>query len=407
MMSRGREAIEVALESGFWKRSNARFLRSQVAPRAPSVQRDDAKRIDAAAHWLARAQDANLDGGVSYAFRLRHGWGLSYPETTGYIIPTWLALADSTGDPDYRARAERGVDFLSGLQLPEGAFPAGTLAAKERLPSIFNTGQIINGLTAWYVASADEHVRQEACAAADWLVSAQDDDGAWRRHGYLAYPVTYTAHVSCWLAELGSVLDEPRYGDAASRHTDWVLCQQDPETGWFNRSGFAAAEHEKRIAITHTIAYTIWGLLHGGIVLGRDDAVAAARRAAVSVAALACAQGRLPGMLDAAWRPRSSWECLTGNAQMALVWMRLADLEPDDRMERAARVCLDRVCTAQYLRDSNPGIRGGIPGSRPARGGYFPFEFPNWGSKFFVDALLARARRRAPTETGDPIPRGA
>ena len=386
-------AVEMALTSGFWRPSNARFLASQLARRQRQTRVVDAKRIDAAAGWLARAQDANRDGGVSYAFRLRQGWGLSYPETTGYAVPTLLALADHTGNPASRARAERGVGFLLGLQLPGGAFPAGTLAARERVPSVFNTGQIINGLTAWYVATGVEGVRQAACAAADWLLSVQDDDGAWRKHGYLAYPVTYTAHVSCWLAELGSVLGESRYRDAAARHEDWVLAQQDPATGWFNRSGFQAKEHEQRIAITHTIAYTIWGLLHGGLILGRSESVAAARRAAARVAAVACTEGRLPGMLDSAWQPRSSWECLTGNAQMALVWMRLADMEPDDQMERAAHACLARICDVQSLDDPNPGIRGAVPGSRPVWGGYFPFEFPNWGAKFFVDALLARGRR--------------
>ncbi len=59
---------------------------------------------------------------------------------------------------------------------------------------------------------------------------------------------------------------------------------------------------------------------------------------------------------------------------------------PTTGWNKAARTCLDRVCAVQSLGDSNPGIRGAIPGSRPVRGGYFPFEFPNWGAKFFVDA---------------------
>jgi hypothetical protein len=47
--------------------------------------------------WLCRAQDAGGDGGVSRSYALRHmrahgrrGWLASYPETTGYIIPTFL-----------------------------------------------------------------------------------------------------------------------------------------------------------------------------------------------------------------------------------------------------------------------------------------------------------------------------
>ena len=40
--------------------------------------------------WIARAQDHSLsaDGGVARHYCLVTGWGTSYPETTGYIVPT-------------------------------------------------------------------------------------------------------------------------------------------------------------------------------------------------------------------------------------------------------------------------------------------------------------------------------
>ena len=44
-----------------------------------------------AVEWLARGQDSTPDDGVSRIFSLANGWNSSYPETTGYIIPTFLA----------------------------------------------------------------------------------------------------------------------------------------------------------------------------------------------------------------------------------------------------------------------------------------------------------------------------
>ncbi len=73
---------------------------------------------------------------------------------------------------------------------------------------------------------------------------------------------------------------------AAGRHLDWVLAQQDARTGWFDLAGFSASDHAARVAVTHTIAYTIAGVLHLGIELERPDAVAAAQRAAAAVAGL-------------------------------------------------------------------------------------------------------------------------
>jgi hypothetical protein len=51
--------------------------------------------IDEGMAWLGRAQDysASDDGGVASDFSLLTGWGTSYPEITGYTIPTMLAYA--------------------------------------------------------------------------------------------------------------------------------------------------------------------------------------------------------------------------------------------------------------------------------------------------------------------------
>src|SRR5262245_34594310 len=48
-------------------------------------------------NWLARAQDnsATNDGGVARHYSLVSGWGPSYPESTGYIIPTLIAAGQS------------------------------------------------------------------------------------------------------------------------------------------------------------------------------------------------------------------------------------------------------------------------------------------------------------------------
>ncbi len=294
-----RGTVRAALDTGFWRPASARaILATRPGRRHPGGGPDQGVRLAASAEWLRRAQDATGDGGVSWSYHLRRGWSPSYPETTGYIIPTMLALASTTGEDDFRARAGRAVQFLAAVQLANGAFPAGTIAESPRRPSVFNTGQIINGLTAWYQATNDESVLKLARAAADWLVGVQDEDGAWRRFGYLGYPVTYTAHASCWLAELGQVADEPVYREAAGRHIEWVLSQRDPQTGWFERSGFSEADHLAHRAVTHTYAYTVWGVMHAGLILGRDDFVAAARRSADALADLTLAGGWLPAIID-------------------------------------------------------------------------------------------------------------
>src|SRR2546426_506314 len=98
---------------------------------------------------------------------------------------------------------------------------------------------------------------------------------------------------------------------------------RDSQTGWFDLAGFAAEEHAARRALVHSIAYTLWGVLRTSEALARDDGVAAVEQAALGIARRLELSGRLPGILDHRWRGQADYACLTGNAQLALVWLRL------------------------------------------------------------------------------------
>lgn len=392
MLPRARRLVGLSRQSAIWRPENARLLLDQMVHRARNAHAGytDDDHLRAAAAWLGRAQDATGDDGVSGRFFLRSGWSSSYPETTGYIIPTFLALSKSLGDPSFRARAARCVDFLERVQLPSGAFPGGEVHENRTTPSVFNTAQILHGLVQFNHVAPDAHVVAMARQAADWLVEQQDADGAFRKHAYNDVAVVYAAHASCWIAEAGVMLGEPRWLAAARAHLDWVMAQRDPATGWFDGMGFDTRDAGERVAVTHTIAYTLWGVLHSGVLLDRDDAIAAVHQASRAIARRLELSRRLPAVLDAQWRGRSASTCLTGNAQMALIWLRLHAMAPEPLLLNAALKALDDVKAAQPMTHPNPGIRGGIPGSAPVWGDYIRFALPNWAPKFFIDALLAK-----------------
>jgi hypothetical protein len=387
-----RRSAGILLDGEFWRSGNARLLREGVMRhhRAARIATPDRDQLIAAAQWLERAQDATRDGGVSGRYALAGGWTSSYPETTGYIVPTFLALAKVLGEPAYRDRAARCIDFLLGVQLADGAFPGAEIAENRTEPSPFNTAQILHGLVAWHRETGDEKSGQAARRAANWLISCQDADGAWRQHVYHNTPASYSAHASCWLAECAEHFGEQCYRQAAERHLDWVLSQVDPQTGFFEGMGFSREQQEDRIAVTHTIAYTIWGVLFSAELLGREDGVSAASRAAEAIAHRLELTRGLPGVLDHRWKPRAVFTCLTGNAQMALIWLHLYRRDGDARLLNAALRAIDDVKAAQSFDNPNPGLRGGIAGSDPVWGDYLRMAVPNWSAKFFIDALLAK-----------------
>lgn len=348
---------------------------------------DALRGLQAAAEWLARAQDAAGCGGVSaYYDAKKRQWAGAYPETTGYIIPTFFRYAAFSGQPDYRERAIRMAEWETDIQLPDGGVRAGTLDANQVVPTIFNTGQVLFGWISAWQQTQDPRFRDSAVRAADWLVAAQDPDGAWRR---FASPFanhalnTYNTRVAFALAKAGDILGEQRYLEAAVRNVEWALTQGHPN-GWLENNDL----EDNRRPLTHTIAYATRGILETGLIAANATFVDAAARMAGAVAKSQRSDGALPGRLDSGWRAAARWSCVTGNAQMAIIWQRLAAETGDVSWKPAAEKANRFNVSVQGSAAADPARRGGIPGSHPLGGGYMKNRYPNWAAKFFMDALM-------------------
>ena len=361
----------------------SRFLSGRKA--RPPV---DARRgLQAAAEWLMRAQDAGGDGGVSaYYDAAKKRWAGSYPETTGYIIPTFFRHAELSGNAEFRERAVRMAAWESDIQLPDGGVRAGTMDATQVVPTIFNTGQVLFGWLAAWQQTGDARFRDSAVRSADWLVAAQDPDGVWRRFAspFATHTVnTYNTRVAFALAKAGQDLQEPRYLEAAVRNVQWALTQMHAN-GWLENNDLEDNDRP----LTHTIAYATRGILEVGLIAGNSHFVEVASRMASAVAQSQRRDGALPGRLDAAWQAAARWSCVTGNAQMAIIWQRLAAETGDRSCVAAAERAIGFNLSIQDFTAADMGVRGGMPGSHPRSGGYMKHRYPNWAAKFFMDAIL-------------------
>ena len=79
--------------------------------------RDNDVHMREALAWLYRAQDATPDRGVSHSYTVGKGWNPSYPETTGYIIPTLLNWHALKSDEEALRRALEMADWEISIQL--------------------------------------------------------------------------------------------------------------------------------------------------------------------------------------------------------------------------------------------------------------------------------------------------
>jgi hypothetical protein len=351
--------------------------------------RETRRHLAEGAEWVLRAQAATPDDGVAGGYSFEDGWIPSYPETTGYLIPTLVAYAEYSGNPEFEKRALAMAEWELAIQDASGGFP-GHFVDRENPPVVFNTGQIIFGLLAAHQAAGDERFLTAARRAARWLASVQDGDGAWRRHDYRGAVHSYNARTAWALVELGLGGGDGDALESGTRHLDWVLRQQE-DNGWFRHCAFGPAEDP----FLHTIAYTTQGLLEAGLHLGRADYVAAAERACRALVDHVRADGFIPGTFDDGWRPTATYSCLTGNAQMAAQWLRLYELRGDAGFRSAADRALRFLKTLQDCDAANPRTRGAVKGSHPIWGRYLFGTYPNWAVKFFMDALLMEERALA------------
>lgn len=354
----------------------------------------------AALEWLARAQDATGCGGIARAYSLvwndyfgLSGWEPAYPETTGYIIPTLYAAARLLDDPALAARAAAAAHWTRSIQLPGGGIQGGVIGQLPVEPAVFNTGQVLFGWLAALNETGDRRFADATERAADWLVSQLDGDGLWRR-GASRFatqgPVLYNARTAWALAEAGARLESPRFTDAAARALLGVARRQ-RANGWLPHCCLTDPDRP----LLHTIAYAVRGLVEGGALLGDARLLEAGARAAAALADTVDGAGRMPARFDGDWHAAAGYRCLTGQAQMANVWLRLAEITGATAWLEPVAPVLRFLKATQNRTSGDPGLAGGVKGSNPLTGEYGRCEVLSWATKFFVDALIRHERALA------------
>ncbi|MCK5138493.1 MAG: terpene cyclase/mutase family protein [Thermodesulfovibrionia bacterium] len=335
----------------------------------------DEEHLEGCIAWLLKAQSINPGGGVSAMYYIdTKQWHYDYPETTGYIIPTFLAYAKYKGDGYYTVDAINMGDWLIEIQLPDGGIgePVGAI---QKEPRIYNTSQVILGWLALHTETVEVKFLNAAIKAGDWIVSKQDEDGKWTENTY-AGPKAYHVRVAWVLYELYKITGDKKYMVAAGKSFEWVLSQAN-KNGWLE-SNTLDEGHNVR---THLIAYALVGIkkLSGGF-----DIEGVLNNAAANIVSY-CVNAKyfIPGTFDKNWNSTDDWSCLTGSSQLAFFLREMKRAEWSD-------IIVDDLKEQQFLKEEDSNTYGGLPGSCPIGAGYMPNIIPNWGVKFFADALLQK-----------------
>ena len=355
---------------------------------------NDISHLTKCGQWLKNAQDSTNDGGVSRGFSLkqdnksnRFGWQPSYPETTGYIIPTFIELSNILSDKDYIRRAGLMAEWELNIMFPDGAVHGGNISQQPN-KAIFDTGQVIRGLISIYNYTKKSKYLDAATKSAQWICENESPDGGhWSMNNASCVnqnSTTYNIYAITPVVELGLIIKNPKFIEIGSRTANYTLTQQN-NIGWFKQTDFSDAKDD---SLLHTIAYTIDGLFDIGILLNNHKYTEQAKIAIDEILLQMDNKGFIPGRLNKNWKGTVEWACLTGLAQIGVTSIKLYEHTKNNSYLNSAQQIKEYLKTCQNNIDENYGGIGAMWGSWPINGDYGKYQALNWAAKYFSDLLI-------------------
>ena len=369
---------------------------------------DDQFHLDQSLNWLFHAYSISKDKGVPALYEADTDiWRDSYPETTGYIIPTFLSYSKIFSKKKYKDAAIQMGDWEIRIQSPDGGTgePNGLFNPNAIKPRNFNTGQVILGWIALYKETKNKKYLEASEKAAEYIINKIDNQGAWN-FGPFNTPKSYNIRVAWPLLELYKVTQNDYYQISADKIITWVL-KQSNQRGWFSNAHFSEAKNiNNALSLTHLTGYTLVGLLEimklNNSQVDQKNIFKILDQSSLELIDLYKTNKKnkinysgFPGLINNHWESASNWSCVTGNAQIEYFLRGFYKFSNNRELINIANKLSYELKSLQIIdKDKDANLKGGLFGSDPISGEYAKFQIPNWGVKFFADSLIQKSFHR-------------
>lgn len=280
----------------------------------------------------------------------------SYPEVSGYYIPTLLRWG-------FRDLAVTYAGWLCSIQHEEGAW----YDTDDKEPYVFDTAQILKGLVAIYPIKPE--VKDSLIKGCEWLLGQITEEGrlvtpskaAWGNDGVCSELI----HLYCLspLIDAAKLLDKPEYEKAARRVADYYISNYRDKILNF---GF----------LSHFYSYVMEALCD-------IEETELAKEAMDKLSVMLDEKRYIPAFKDV------DWVCSTGMFQLAITWYKLGDIERGNKA----------LTYAAKLQNETGGWFGSyavIDNPKPTDKKEYPDYIPDgeisWAVKYYLDAVFYKNR---------------
>lgn len=278
----------------------------------------------------------------------------SYPEVSGYYIPTLLRWG-------FRDLANTYAEWLCSIQHEEGAW----YDTEDKEPYVFDTAQVLKGLVAIYPIKPE--VKDNLIKGCDWLLGQITNEGrmvtptktAWGNDGVCSELI----HLYCLspLIDAARLLDKPEYEKAARKVADYYISNYRNIILDF---GF----------LSHFYSYVMEGLCD-------IEEIELAREAMSKMSEMLEEKGYIPAFKDV------NWVCSTGMFQLAITWYKLGDIERGNKA----------LTYAAKLQNETGGWYGSyavVDNPKPTDKKEYPDYIADgeisWAVKYYLDAVYLK-----------------
>ncbi len=272
-----------------------------------------------------------------------------YPEVSGYYIPTLIKWG-------YKEKAIQYAEWLISVQKEDGSW----YDSNNEAPYIFDSGQILKGLLAVRdifpnKSDLDYHIKK----GCDWIVSRIDNNGRLSAPNEKIWGDGRTMNELIHLYCLSPLMVAARIYNNMDYEAEAKKCLC-----------FYIKNYRKQITDFHLLSHFYAYIMEALVDMGE---ISLAKEAMDNIKRFQHENGAVAAYKNA------DWVCSTGLFQLALVWIRLGDIE-------AGKKAFDFACR---LQNKTGGWYGSyrIDEKDKSIPDYFPGEEISWANKYFLDAL--------------------